>query len=82
MALATARAKATRIFLKVNSAKKSDITTFEKQEEWYLDWIAESQRDNTMDEYGQIIGLIGYVERNRHKKHLLLILQPVQRAVD
>lgn len=60
------------------SKKKSNITTFEKLEDWYQDWIAESNRNNTMDEYGQIIGLIGFVERHRNNKHLLMIVQDVK----
>lgn len=57
------------------TAIKSNITTFEKLEEWYSDWINESKRENSMDEYGQFIGLIGYVNRKQQKKHLFAIIK-------
>lgn len=57
------------------SEKLPDFTTFEKLEDQYPDWIAESNRNNTMSEYGQIGCLIGYVQRQLRRKHLLMIVQ-------
>lgn len=56
---------------------KSKITTFEELENWYVYWIKESKRENSMDEYGQLIGIISYVQRHQSRKHLLLIVQPI-----
>jgi hypothetical protein len=47
----------------------------EELDNWYQDWINKSGRENSMDEYGQLIGVIGYVQRHRNRKHCLLIVQ-------
>lgn len=52
------------------------IVSFEELEKFYADWIKETKRDNTMDEYGMFIGLIGYVQRNKERKHLLAVIYP------
>lgn len=39
----------------------------------YEEWISVSQRENTMDEYGQLACVVGYIEKNIDKKHLILI---------
>jgi hypothetical protein len=39
----------------------------------YQDWIKISGRENTMDEYGNLISIIGYVNRNIDKNKLILI---------
>ncbi len=54
---------------------KNDFLSFEELENRYQSWIHESGRANTMDEYGQLIGIIGYLQRNRDKKHLTLIVK-------
>ncbi len=56
---------------------KSKITTFAELENWYMDWIKESKRENSMDEYGQLIAIISYIQRHQSKKYLLLIAQPI-----
>lgn len=38
----------------------------------YQKWIKISGRNNTMDEYGTLLGLIGFLERNSGKKQLIL----------
>lgn len=57
------------------SVEKADLTTYENLEEWYQHWITESNRENTMNEYGQLICAIGYIRNNQSKKNLLMILQ-------
>ncbi|MDR2841380.1 MAG: hypothetical protein LBV75_09035 [Paludibacter sp.] len=54
------------------SKYKNNCINFEQLEEQYPQWIELTQRDNTMDEYGTILGIIGYINRNQHKKHLIL----------
>ena len=41
-------------------------------EEDYQNWIKFSSRNNTMDEYGTLLGLISFLERNMGKKQLIL----------
>jgi hypothetical protein len=38
----------------------------------YQDWITLSGRANNMDEYGNLLGLVGFVDRNSDKKQLML----------
>ena len=52
---------------------KQDCLTFDELENQYQEWITISDRGNTMDEYGNLIGLIGYIHKNIDKKHLVLI---------
>lgn len=49
-------------------------TTVEELENWYQDWIIESKRENSMDEYGQFIGLISYIQEHSKEKYLLMII--------
>ena len=44
----------------------------ETLEEKYQDWISLSDRNNSMDEYGSLLGLIGYLDRNEDKEQLML----------
>tara|TARA_R110002012_G_scaffold217900_1_gene389154 strand:- start:649 stop:1503 length:855 start_codon:yes stop_codon:yes gene_type:complete len=44
-------------------------------EEKYQDWLSLSDRNNSMDEYGSLLGLIGYLERNADKKQLILRIE-------
>lgn len=55
--------------------RKKEISTFEKLENCYEDWILESKRENSMDEYGQFIGAISYIQRHQQKKHLFAIIK-------
>lgn len=38
----------------------------------YQNWISLSERNNTMDEYGSLLGLVGYLNRNTDKSDLIL----------
>ncbi|MHA7101492.1 hypothetical protein [Roseivirga pacifica] len=49
-----------------------DLKTLEEK---YQDWISLSDRNNSMDEYGSLLGLIGYLERNADKKQLILRIE-------
>jgi len=54
---------------------KNDCITTDELETKYEDWITLSGRENSMDEYGNLIGIIGYVRNNFDKKHLILITE-------
>lgn len=54
---------------------KNEVKTFDELEADYQHWIDASNREKTTDEYGQLSGIIGYCQRNQHKKHLLLITE-------
>lgn len=47
--------------------------TFDQLDDKYLEWLEISRRQNTMDEYGNLLGIIGYINRNREKQNLFLI---------
>ena len=49
--------------------KSIDLNQLEND---YQKWIKISGRNNTMDEYGTLLGLIGFFERNSGKKQLIL----------
>jgi len=46
--------------------------TLDELESQYKDWIEISGRKNSMDEYGSLLGIISYVQRNCDKKYLVL----------
>ena len=52
---------------------KQECITFKELDEKYQDWIIGSGRDNNMDEYGSLLGIVGYVNRNIDKTYLVLI---------
>ena len=52
--------------------KNIDLKTLEEK---YQDWLSLSDRNNTMDEYGQLLDLIGYLERNADKEQLILRIE-------
>lgn len=41
----------------------------------YPDWIKKSRRENTMDQYGNLVSITGYIKRNHAKKHLVLTVE-------
>lgn len=43
----------------------------------YQKWINISGRNNTMDEYGTLLGLISFLERNKGKKQLILRVEKI-----
>lgn len=54
------------------SSVRMGIIDFDRLEETYKEWISISGRDNNMDEYGGLIGLIGYVNRYKDKQYLFM----------
>lgn len=46
-----------------------DLKTLEEK---YQDWISLSARSNSMEEYGSLLGLISYLERNADKGQVML----------
>lgn len=54
---------------------KSDCITTDELELKYQQWITLSGRENNMDEYGNLIGIIGYIRSNFDKKHLILLTE-------
>lgn len=38
-------------------------------------WLDIVDRENTMDEYGHLLGIINYIQRKKDKKHLILITE-------
>jgi hypothetical protein len=54
--------------------RNSCIKTKELEEK-YNEWILLSKRENTMDEYGQLIGIISYITKKNDKNNLILITE-------
>jgi hypothetical protein len=54
--------------------KQNFISTSELESN-YQEWIKNSNRENTMDEYANLIGIINYIDKNIKKKNLLLITE-------
>jgi hypothetical protein len=54
------------------TAQINNHIDFDILEDKYQEWLAISGRDNNMDEYGNMLDLIGYLKRNTNKKHLIL----------
>jgi len=54
---------------------KHQYITESELEDKYQEWIDIVERENTMDEYGNLLGVIGYINRNLDKKYLLLITE-------
>lgn len=46
------------------TAYKRNCITVEQLDSYYLEWLKLSGRENSMNEYGNFIGVIGYIQRN------------------
>jgi hypothetical protein len=66
----------TDLKLKIKNSETKYPAT-DELDNWYQNWITESKRENTMNEYGQLLGVISYLQRHRNKNHILMIVQPV-----
>ncbi len=53
------------------------IMKFDDLDNFYQEWIFQTGRENTMDEYGMLLGFVGYIQRNIKKKFLLFIIDYV-----
>lgn len=54
--------------------KNTCITTDDLKRS-YQEWIIKSGRENTMDEYGNLVSIVGYITRFINKKNLVLITE-------
>ena len=54
---------------------KNSIISFDDLENDYENWIRNSERNSSMDEYGGLLGIIGYTRKNKDKKHLILRIE-------
>lgn len=54
------------------SSIRTNCIGTDELESRYENWIKISERENSMDEYGSILGIIGYIKRNSNKKYLML----------
>jgi hypothetical protein len=57
------------------SAVRINCISLDDLEGQYKNWLEISDRENSMDEYGTILGIIGYIERNIDKKYLVLRME-------
>lgn len=64
------------------TAYKLDCITQDQFEAGYPEWIKLSGRENSMDEYGNIICIIGFINKNKDKKHLAVIVEKLGKFVE
>lgn len=62
------------------SGVKSEVISFDELENQYIDWLSRSGHENTMDEYGMLLGVVGFIERNRHRENLLAVVRGMSKA--
>lgn len=56
------------------SSIKERLIDFDYLEEFYPKWIEETERQNTMDEYGMLLDFIGHAKKGSDMKYLLMIV--------
>jgi hypothetical protein len=49
--------------------------TFEQLEDQFGDWVSIAGLEGTMDDYGQLIGLIGMLKSNQEKSKLIMVVE-------
>jgi len=54
---------------------KNNCISTDTLDQEYQNWLSESGRENNMDEYGNLIGIVSYLKRNEDNKHLVLITE-------
>ncbi len=57
------------------SAYKENCLTENELSDNHQVWLDIVDRENTMDEFGHPLGIISYINRNKDKKHLILITE-------
>lgn len=62
------------------SGVKSEGISVDGLENQYVYWLSRSGHENTMDEYGMLLGVVGFIERNRHRKNLLAVVRGISKA--
>ncbi len=62
------------------SGVKSEVISVDELENQYIDWLSRSEHENTMDEYGMLLGVVGFIERNRYRKNLLAVVRGMSKA--
>lgn len=59
------------------TAFRSHCISTEEVENRYTEWLARSGRENTQDEFADLVCIAGFIHSNLHKKYLLLRIAPV-----
>lgn len=54
---------------------RRNCISFDELDKKYEQWIEESKRENSMNQYGMIISAVSYINNNLDKKHLILITE-------
>ena len=54
---------------------KQSCITSEKLDLKYEQWIADSKRENSMNQYGMFMSVVSYINNNLDKKHLLVVTE-------
>lgn len=63
-----------RKIIDLTAYKQSCIST-EQLDRLYPEWLKLSERENSMNEYGNFVSIIGFVERNLSKTYLMMIAE-------
>jgi len=56
------------------SSCRDQLIGFDDLDQYYQNWISETGREKTMDEYGMVLDFIGHAKRTMDKKYLLLVI--------
>lgn len=57
------------------SALRGQLIDFVKMDKLFSKWIADTQRNNTIDEYGMLLDFIGFTQNGNDKKNLLMVVR-------
>lgn len=56
------------------SSIRGNLIDFDYLEKHYTNWLDETGRDNSMNEYGMLIDFIGFAHKGKDKRHLLMVV--------
>jgi hypothetical protein len=56
------------------SSIRDNLIDFDYLEKHYANWLENTGRENTMNEYGMLSDFIGFAHKGKDKKHLLIVI--------
>jgi hypothetical protein len=60
------------------SSIRDNLIDFNYLDKSYSNWLENTGRENSMNEYGMLIDFIGFAQKGKDKKHLLMVVAPRQ----
>lgn len=56
------------------SPNRDKLIDFDYLEKYYTNWLDNTGRENSMNEYGMLVDFIGFAHKGVDKKHLLMVI--------